>query len=152
MSVQEDLVRRLQASESDFENAVANLTEAQSEMIWSGAWGVKHIVAHIAGWQSTMAQALEKIARGERPVVDGVDLTDTDGNNARFAKGAEALPLDSVLASLGASTDQLAAAIRSLPDDRIDEGRTARRIAETMIGHPSEHAAEIRAWWQQQGV
>jgi hypothetical protein len=57
-----------------------------------------------------------------------------------------------VLANLGASTDQLAAAIRSVPHDRMSEGRTARRIAETMIGHPVEHAAEIREWRQQRSI
>jgi hypothetical protein len=152
MSEQEDLVQRLQLSQADFQNAVANLSDEQAEIVWSGTWGVKQIVAHIAGWQTTMAEALEKIGRGERPAVEGIDLTDTDGTNSLFAERARSQPFTEVLAALSNSAGRLAAAIRLVPDDRIGEGRTARRITETMIHHPNEHSEEIRVWRREQSV
>lgn len=147
---QEALVRQFGESQADLEDAVRGLSDQRSEIVWSGTWGVKQILAHIAGWQSTMAQALDKISHGERPSVDGVNLNDTDGTNDAFAQRAAAQTLTEVLGELHAASDRFEAAIRALPDDRIVEGRTARRIVEQMIRHPGEHTDEIRAWRSQQ--
>jgi hypothetical protein len=46
---------------------------------WCGTWGVREILAHITGWQRELTPVLERLARGERPIPDGVSYADVDG-------------------------------------------------------------------------
>ena len=59
------------------------LNETQMTEVWLGTWSVRDIVAHIAGWHQEMSPALERLARGERPVPEGVSYEDVDGWNER---------------------------------------------------------------------
>jgi len=151
MAEQEALIAKFRESQADFESAVAGLNEQRATEVWFGTWGVKQIVAHISGWESTMSEALEKITRGERPTVEGLDLNDTDGSNAKFVERAAGATFSTALDGLRSAGERLTLAIRALPDDRIEEGRTARRIVETLIRHPSEHTAEILTWRRAHG-
>ena len=58
---------------------------------WFGTWGIREILAHITGWHREMIPVLERIARGEKPLADGVSYADLDGWNARLV-GAPARP------------------------------------------------------------
>src|SRR6476469_4381479 len=142
MPDKEALITEFEQSQADFGQAVEGLSEEQAATVWCGSWGVKQIVAHIGGWQWTMSEALEKIGRGERPTVDNVDLNDTDGSNAKFAQWASGSSYADALAGLRNSVERLTAAIRTVPDERLQEGRAAHRIITTMIRHPGEHASE----------
>lgn len=146
MAEQDTLVQRFQNSQAALEAAVAGLDEDAAAQVWYGRWGVKQIVAHIAGWQSAIAEALGRIARGERPSADGINLSDVEGTNDDFAARAEGTSFAAVLGDLHASAGRLGDAVRALPADRLEEGRTARRMVETIIGHPDEHIAAIREW------
>jgi hypothetical protein len=146
MAEQDALIAKFRESQADLVDAVSGVSEQRAAEVWSGTWGIKQIVAHISGWESSMTQALGKIANGERPTVEGFDLNDTDGSNAKFAESAASSSFADVLAGLRSAGDGLVEAIRGTPDDRIQEGRTARRIVETLIRHPGEHTDEIRKW------
>jgi hypothetical protein len=151
MAEQEALIAKFRESQAEFLEAVSGLSEDRACEIWSGSWGAKQIAAHISGWESTMTEALDRISRGERPTVEGIDLSDTDGSNATFAERAGAQSFDNVIDGLSSAGDRLILAIRAVPDDRIEEGRTARRIVETLIRHPGEHTEEIRNWRRSHG-
>lgn len=151
MAEQEALIAKFRESQTDLLDAVSGLNEQRADEVWSGSWGVKHIVAHISGWESTMTEALQKITRGERPTVEGLDLNDTDGSNAIFADRSGGKSFAQVVDGLQSAGENLTIAIRAVPDDRIEEGRTARRIVETLIRHPGEHTAEIRSWRRSHG-
>src|SRR2546430_8700733 len=55
------------------------------------------IVAHISGWHREMGPALERLARGEKPVPAGVSYDDVDAWNAKFAAGKKGAPVADVL-------------------------------------------------------
>ncbi|HTE86314.1 MAG TPA: DinB family protein [Dehalococcoidia bacterium] len=152
MAEQEALIAKFRESQTEFVSAVSGLSDQRTSEAWSGTWGIKQIVAHISGWESTMTEALEKITRGERPTVEGIDLSDTDGSNATFTERAASTGFDEILDGLRSAGERLTAAIRAVPDDRIEEGRTARRIVETLIRHPGEHTSEILGWRRAHGV
>ena len=67
------------------------LNETQMTEVWLGTWSVRDIAAHIAGWHAEMSPALERLARGERPIPPGVSYDDVDGWNERFANARPAL-------------------------------------------------------------
>lgn len=146
MDERDELVSGFQRSQQELHGAVAGLGEEAAEEIWYGRWGVKQIVAHIAGWESAMAEALGKIALGERPSAEGINLSDVDGTNDQFAEKVQPLSFDQVLQDLSSAGGRLVEAIQALPEDRLGEGKTARRIVDTMIRHPAEHTDAIRQW------
>src|SRR5579862_5180169 len=85
-AIHRDLVNEFDESQTDLKDAVSGLSDEQASQVWLGGWGVREIVAHVAGWEHAISEALEKMARGERPSAEGIDITDTDGSNDTFAR------------------------------------------------------------------
>ena len=50
----------------------------------AGTWSAREILVHMGAWYDMIGQALERMGRGERPAPEGVNLSDTDGMNARY--------------------------------------------------------------------
>ena len=110
-----------------------------------GDWGVKDILAHIAGWHHQMTGAMERMARGEKPTPEGVDYSDADGWNARFAAAMNAQSASTVVADLQQSFANYMRAARGIADDRFGEGKTVNRLLEgSGYGHYREHLPEIK--------
>lgn len=100
-----------------------------------------------------MSKALERVARGERPVPEGVDYTDADSWNAKFAEGASGKSGREALEDLQASKEAFVAVALKVPEDRFAEGRAAARIMETTgFGHYEEHLPQIREWRSREGI
>lgn len=152
MAEHDDLIHRFHAAQQQIEDAIARLNDAEARKVWLDRWGVREIVAHIAGWENAMTEALERLARGERPAAEGVDLSDTEGTNDNFAGRAADKNFEQVKMELRQAGEHFVAAVRALPIDRIAEGKTGRRIIETMINHPSEHIDQIKDWRQREQV
>jgi hypothetical protein len=120
---------------------------------WFGEWCVYDICSHIIGWHHEMDDALERIARGEKPVPEGVDYSDADAWNARFIETWVQSSGEAVLQELETSKGLFVTAARLVPEDKFQEGRAAFRILHaTAIDHYREHAAAILEWRRQEGV
>jgi hypothetical protein len=115
--------------------------------VWLGDWSIKDIVAHIVGWQREMAPALERLARGERPIAEGVSYEDVDAWNARFAEARRESSAAEVLLELDKTHESFMHAAASVPDARFVPEKTAYRIVDLNSAHHyREHADQIRAW------
>ena len=137
--------------------AFAGLDEDQLARVWFDQWSVKDIIAHVAGWEREMAGALQRMARGERPTPEGTDYSDSDAWNAKFSGAMHGVDPRTVIASWEQTHATYVAAANALPDDRFGETdgkpKTANRLLETSgFGHYREHAAQIRAWRQREGL
>ncbi len=149
----DDILKTLDAEFSSLLKAVDGLTDEQMTTIWYDDWGVRDILAHIAGWHREMTGAFERIARGERPVPEGVDYSDSAPINARFAQAQANANASGILNELKASKEAFAAAARQVPEDRFAEGKTAHRIIfGTGIDHYKEHIPAIQEWRQREGI
>lgn len=149
----DELIARLNDGFQDLVAAVEDLNEEQMTQRWFGDWGVREILAHVAGWHWEMEKALDRISRGERPVPEGVDYNDADSWNAGFAAGASAKSGREVLEDLRASKEAFVAAALKVPEDRFAEGRSAARIMDTTgFGHYAEHLPTIREWREREGI
>ena len=125
--------------------AVEALDERAMSRVFYGTWCAKNILAHITGWQIEMTGALERMARGERPTPEGVDFSDADAWNARFAAGANAQNASTIVAGLKQSFANYVRAARALPEDRFGEGKTVNRLLEASgYGHYREHLPALR--------
>ena len=127
--------------------AVDGLDERGMSRVFYGSWGVKDILAHIAGWQHAMTGAMERMARGERPTPEGVDYSDADAWNAKFAAAMAPQNATTIVADLKQSFANYMRAAKALPDDRFGEGKTINRILETSgYGHYREHLPAIEEY------
>ena len=134
--------------ESAFEEllgTVEGLDDRAMSRVFFGTWSAKDILAHITGWHVTMTGALERMARGERPTPEGVDYSDADGWNAKFAAGARVQNASTVVAGLKQSFANYIRAAQALPEDRFGEGKTVNRLLEASgYGHYREHIPALR--------
>jgi hypothetical protein len=125
-------------------DAVKDLDERAMTTRFYGDWAVKDILAHIAGWHIQMTGAMERMARGERPTPEGVDYSDSDAWNARFAAAMQAQSGPTVVATLQQSFANYLRAAQDIPDDRFGEGKTINRLLEgSGYGHYAEHLPAI---------
>src|SRR5262245_64682704 len=128
MSLKNDLLRQADDEFGALKRALAGLSDEAMQQPFSGAWGVREILAHLAGWQREMIPLLERVARGERPVPEGVSYADVDAWNARHVAGRRGLTVAGIRAELNASHRDFLVAARAVPEARFAPDRTATRI------------------------
>jgi hypothetical protein len=149
----DDILNTLDSEFDTLLQAVGGLSDEQMTTVWFGEWGVRDILAHIAGWHREMTAAFERVARGERPVPEGVDYSNADPINARFAEAQRGADANGIVAELTASKEAFAAAARTVPEDRFQEGKTVYRMLHTTgIDHYREHEPAIREWRRSEGI
>src|SRR5262249_48441912 len=121
--------------------------------VWLGTWSVKDIVAHMAGWHREMAPALERLARGAKPIADGISYDDVDAWNARFTAAARDTSVADVLLELDRAHEYFMLAADKVPAERFVPGKTAWKIVDgNSAHHYREHAEQILAWRAARGI
>jgi hypothetical protein len=83
MEARQDIIQATEQEYAKLRAAIDGLSEGQMSEVWLGTWGVREIMAHVAGWQVEMLPALERLACGEEPYAKGT-YDDFDRWNARF--------------------------------------------------------------------
>jgi hypothetical protein len=147
MSEKQALVDGAEVEFERFKRAIAGLSEAEMRETWSGTWSVRDIVAHISGWHREIGPALERLARGEKPVPEGVSYQDPDPWNARFAAAKTAASTAEVLAELDASHAYFMQAARAVDEARFVPEKTAYKLVDLNSRHHyQEHTADIEGW------
>jgi hypothetical protein len=106
----------------------------------------------MAGWFREIGPGFARAARGERPTPEGVDWSDVDAWNAKFAEAKKATGAEALADWDDAYAAYLAAA-KSLPEELYgtEPGRDRPRIGNRLIdgagiGHFAEHQPELDAW------
>ncbi len=151
MSARSDAIARLDAGQVHFRALMAGLPAEAYREQWLGTWNLSQLLAHMAGWFREMAAAMDRVGRGERPAPEGVDYTDPEPWNARFAAQAKE-GIEALADWDGAYAEYRAAALR-LPEEMygIDPEKGRPRIGDRLlagagIGHFEEHHGELAAW------
>lgn len=153
MSAKGELLDRTESEFRTLQEAIRGLDEAQLTRTMLGTWGVREILVHLAGWHREMTPALERLARGEKPVPEGVSYEDSDAWNARFVEAKRGVPVSAVLEELESSYRAFLNAARAVPEERYAPGKTATRLVEgNGPHHYKEHGDQIRAWRQREGI
>ena len=158
MSDKDTALEELEIEYQNLRQTIDGLDDGQLTRVWFGSWAIRDIIAHVMGWEREMIVLLERLARGERPVPEGVDYSNSDDWNAKFAREMAPISPATVLATWQQTHMNFVRAARSVPDDRYgvgDEGRpkTANRILEgNGSDHYKEHGAQIREWRQREGL
>jgi uncharacterized protein (TIGR03083 family) len=118
-------------------------------------WTIKHVLAHVTGWDDAAIASLCAHAGGDEPATPAV--RGVDHYNAESVATREALDFGRIVAEWEQARDQLKQTIRALPPEKLDEemilpwggqSRVAPFI-QVFIDHEHEHADEIAKLLQQ---
>jgi hypothetical protein len=151
-STKEELLNQAAREYKALHESLQGLNEAHMTEVWLGTWSVRDIVAHISGWHREMGPALERLARGEKPIPDGVSYDDVDAWNARFAAARRKDPVADVLLEFDKSHEYFMHVAAAVPAERFQPGKTAWKVVDNNSAHHyREHADQIRAWRRSRG-
>ncbi len=153
MAVKDELLKQAEEEFRAFKVAIGGLDERRLTEVWLGTWSIKEILAHISGWHRELGPALERMARGERPIPEGTSYEDVDAWNSKFAAAKKAAPLSETLQELDASHAYFMGQAAKVREERFVPGKTAYRIVDLNSAHHyREHGDQIRAWRKTQGL
>ena len=146
MEAKHDIIQATEQEYAKLRAAVHGLGEAQMREVWLGTWGVREIIAHIAGWHREMLPALERVARGEPFYAQGT-YDDVDRWNARFVEARKDVATDDLLREVELSHRELLRAVGRLSDETLAADQAARSLVDGVgAGHYREHVAQILEW------
>ena len=153
MSEKESLLKQAQEEFQAFKASLHGLEEARLAEVWLGTWSIKDLVAHMSGWHYELGPALERLARGEKPIPEGTSYDDPDPWNAKFAAAKKDTPISVVLRELEASHSYFMTQAGKVPEERFVPGKTAYKIVDLNSGHHyKEHGDQIRDWRHTKGI
>jgi hypothetical protein len=153
VSHKDDLLSRAAEEYRAFHDAIEGLNEEQLTQVWFGDWSIRDIVAHMSGWHRELGPALERLARGEKPIAPGVSYEDVNAWNARFAAAHRQTPVTDVLLEFDRSHEYFMRVAAGVPEERYQPERTAYRIVDLNSAHHyKEHGEQIREWRDAQGI
>ena len=145
-----ELIRQLDESRAILCELLADIPP-QTE-IYSG-WRLREFYAHLTGWDDVVTLSLREHAAGRipaTPVVNGIRAY-----NAESVQTRETLDYEHIVREWATAREQLEAALRDFPPDRLEEpllfpwGQTGsvRELVEVLVHHEgTEHADELRDW------
>ena len=140
-------LKKIQDGYNELLAAVKGLDEQQMSERFYGDWNIKDLLAHIAGWQRTMTEAMQRMARGEKPTPEGVDYSDADAWNTKFVAAMKPQSGPTMIAELQQSFANYFRTASALPEDRFGEGKTINRLLEASgYGHYEEHLPAIKTY------
>jgi len=151
MTDKQTALHELENGYERFRAPLEHLDDPAFSEVWLGDWNLSQLLAHMAGWYREIAGAMERVARGERPTPEGVDYSNSDEWNAKFAKTAHAGR--AALREFDEAYAAYVAAARALPENLYgvdpERGRPLignRLLQASGIGHFEEHQPQLDAW------
>jgi hypothetical protein len=151
MSEKDQAIAKLQSKYDSFRASIADLPDAAYNETWLGTWSLSQLLAHMAGWYKEMTGAFSRVGQGQPPTPAGVDYSDTDTWNAKFAQDAK--PGRAALADWDANFKGYRDAAQGLPDSLygIDPEKNRPRIGNRLlqaagVHHFDEHQEQLDEW------
>lgn len=141
------LIQQLDQARVKMRAAIADIDPERE--IYPG-WTMKHILAHIAGWDDAVIASLQAYAEGKEP--DTPAARGINVYNAQSVATREALSYNQVVSEWELAREQVKDILNKMPAEKFEErfvfpwgprGTIARLIA-VFVEHEEEHAEEIR--------
>jgi hypothetical protein len=146
MDVKEQLIEELDKSRRLFQAVVDKIDR---EAIIYPLWTIKHVIAHLTGWDDATTSSLRAHAGGQdpaTPAVQGIDFY-----NAHSVATREELDYDHTYREWKLAREELRDAIRKMPPEKFTvkliypwgQLGTVSKLVAVMYHHETEHAEEI---------
>src|SRR3989304_615536 len=92
----QDLVSDLERARNELRGSIQGLADEQLTQSGAvGEWSVKDVLTHVVSWEETVLPDLARLARGDMPVLQAIDLyaASYDAVNAAIMSLRRKLPL-----------------------------------------------------------
>lgn len=158
----DEVLSDLRAARAALLQAVDDLPEGR--MLQAGAvgiWSVKDTLAHLVAWEAELVTTLSRLEQHKRHAPRIVEIEDLDEWNDEQYHTNAPRPLAAVLEDFHGVHRHLLQAVAQLDDKILDDNRLwpwmegeplSYLIAENAVWHEEEHAQDIRAWRDAQGI
>lgn len=151
MATKAEALAALDSGFRKFRAPLAALDDGAYAEPWLGTWNLSQCLAHMEGWYREMTAAIERVGRGERPTPEGVDYSNADTWNEKFALRAKPgrAALQAWDAAFRAYRDAASALPESLYGEDAEKGRPLignRLLQAAGIHHFEEHQADLEKW------
>ncbi|MCK9517820.1 MAG: maleylpyruvate isomerase N-terminal domain-containing protein [Dehalococcoidia bacterium] len=144
-------ITQLEDAYTGFREQIADLPHEAYHETFLGEWNLNKLLAHMAGWFREMSGAIERVGKGERPTPEGVDYSDPEPWNARFAQQSKDGP--AALDDWDNAFHQYYAAAKALDESFYgmdpEKGRPKvgnRLLDGAGVHHFAEHRPQIEEW------
>ena len=146
MEERDRLIKELDEARETMRAVVAQIDPRRE--IYPG-WTLKHVLAHIAGWDDATSASLQAHMGGEEP---GTPATlGIDHYNAESVATREPLSYEQIVREWELARQQVKDLLRQMPEEKFDElllsawGRTGTiaQLIDVFVRHEIEHAEEI---------
>ncbi|MCI0710150.1 MAG: ClbS/DfsB family four-helix bundle protein [Chloroflexi bacterium] len=126
-----------------------------------GIWSVKDTLAHLTAWESELVTALVRIENGNKGAPKIAQVDDLDEFNEELYRQNARRGMQVIWDDLVGIKKHLIEAIQALSDKTLDDNRIfpwmegealSYLIYENAIWHEEEHAEDILAWREEQGI
>jgi hypothetical protein len=128
----------------------AVLADVDTQMEVYPHWTIRHVLAHLAGWDDSSIASLRAHAAGDVPATPasrGINVY-----NAQSVETREALSYEQTVKEWELTHDQLKAVIKEMPPEKLTEPLvfawgptgTVAQLVEIFADHEEEHAEEIQ--------
>lgn len=155
-----DILQELNEARTDLLDAIAGLTHDQMMRPGVvGMWSVKDLLSHLVAWESELVTSLNQVQNGRMPSILRID--DIDGwNEEQYHAGARRL-LEAVRADFDGVHHMLLQIVNDFDEQSLVNNRRYRwmegeplayLIEENATLHERDHAADIRAWREREGL
>lgn len=151
MADKAEVLEQLGSRYDAFRARIADLPDAAYNETWLGDWNLSQLLAHMAGWYREMSGAIARVGRGEPPAPVGVDYSQADSWNAKFARDAR--PGNAALGDWDQAFAGYREAAATLDDSQygIDPAKNRPRIGNRLldgagIHHFDEHQQQLESW------
>ena len=156
------VIEELQAAREALLQAIDGLTDDQMLRVGAvGIWSVKDVLAHLVSWEAELVTTLSQLEQHKQRAPRIVNIDDIDEwNDEQYHVNARR-PLEGVLEDFHGVHKHLVQAVETLSDRVLDDNRLfpwmegeplSYLIAENAVWHEEEHADDIRAWREANGL
>lgn len=142
----EELVDTIRGVRSEFDSALAGLSEAQMlQPVLNGGWSVKDALAHIGWWEQRGAYLFRTFAAGQQPA-EIINDDNIDAVNERVYRQYKDMPLDEVRAFEQSAYRDILLLAETVPEeDLFDPNRfpeLGHEAVDFIIFNTSDHYQE----------
>ena len=146
----EERTRLIQQLDTAREKMRAVLVDTDTQKEIYPTWTIKHVLAHITGWDDATTSSLRAHAGGDEPATPAV--RGIDFYNAQSVATREPLSYDHIVREWELAREQLKAAINEMPPEKLKEPLlfpwretgTIAQIVAIFASHEEGHAEEIQ--------
>lgn len=144
-----ELIERTDASWQSWRAATDGIPDARMSEPVTGHWTAKDLIGHVAFWDDWVIGHCQRILAGQPEPDDDSAL---DALNQNQVKASATASVADQLRYRDEAHARLRQFLTTIRDDETQFGRLVEALEWETYKHYDEHAAEVRAWREREGI